>query len=95
MFLVDYGSTIEIEVKKKVRKLKLKDQAAEPPLAFKIILEGLYPVSMVNSKVQSCNFLLSNLILCCRILTGCQEIVSCSPTGLLIRRSFLYQYFLF
>lgn len=46
VFLVDYGSTIEIEVKKKVRKLKLKDQAAGPPLAFKIILEGLYPVSM-------------------------------------------------
>lgn len=46
VFLVDYGSTIEIDVKKKVRKLKLKNQAAEPPLAFKIILEGLYPVSM-------------------------------------------------
>ena len=46
VFLVDYGSTVEIEVKKRVRKLQLKNQAVEPPLAFKIILEGLYPISM-------------------------------------------------
>ena len=45
---MDFGSSIEIEVKKKVRKLEVKDQAAKPPLAFKIILEGLYPVSMVK-----------------------------------------------
>ena len=48
IFLVDYGSTIELDVKKRVRKLQVKDQAAEPRLAFKIILEGLYPVSMVK-----------------------------------------------
>ena len=53
VFLVDYGSTIETEVKKKVRKLKLKDRAAEPPLAFKIILEGLYPVSMVKHRAET------------------------------------------
>ena len=45
---MDYGSTIELDVKKRVRKLQVKDQAAEPRLAFKIILEGLYPVSMVK-----------------------------------------------
>ena len=50
VFLVDYGSTVEIEVKKRVRKLQLKNQAVEPPLAFKIILEGLYPISMVNQE---------------------------------------------
>ena len=50
---MDYGSTIETEVKKKVRKLKLKDRAAEPPLAFKIILEGLYPVSMVKHRAET------------------------------------------
>merc|ERR1719219_963049 len=46
VFLPDYGSTIEIDVKKKARKLQLKAQLEEPPLAFKIILEGLYPISM-------------------------------------------------
>ena len=66
VFLVDYGSTVEIDVKKRVRKLQLKNQAVEPPLAFKIILEGLYPISMVNQEALTLYFLTK----CCRILTG-------------------------
>ena len=68
VFLVDYGSSIEIEVKKRVRKLQLKDQAVEPPLAFKIILAGLYPISMVNQVALTLYFLTK----CCRTLTGCR-----------------------
>ena len=79
IFLVDFGSTIETEVRKKVRKLEVKDQAAEPPLAFKIILEGLYPVSMVKSKALTLHFLTRS----CRISTGNQENEPCSPPGLL------------
>ena len=61
VFLVDYGSIIETDVKKKVRKLQLKNQAAEPAQAFRIILEGLYPVSMVNHRVVTLYFLIKML----------------------------------
>ena len=47
-FLTDFGSTVEkIDVRTRVRQLQPKEKALEPPMAFKIILEGLYPVSMV------------------------------------------------
>ena len=51
VFLMDFGSTIEIDVKKYARKVEVKDQALEPPLAFEIVLKGLYPVSMVISEM--------------------------------------------
>ena len=70
VFLVDYGNTVEVDVKKSARKLQLKDQAAEPHLAFKIILEGLYPVSMVKLSAIIESLL---KLQCCRTLTGCQE----------------------
>ena len=78
VFLVDYGSTVEIEVKKRVRKLQLKNQAVEPPLAFKIILEGLYPISMVNKEALTLYFLTK----CCRILTGCRGARNFRRSGL-------------
>lgn len=47
VFLLDYGSTIDrVDMTTNVRHLKPTKELSQDPLAFKIILAGLYPVSM-------------------------------------------------
>ena len=47
VFLLDFGSTIDrVDVTTKVRHLRPTRELSQDPLAFKIILAGLYPVSM-------------------------------------------------
>ena len=47
VFLLDFGSTIDrVDVRTEVRELQPSQQLSQEPLAFKIILAGLYPVSL-------------------------------------------------
>ena len=68
VFLIDYGTTIErIDVKFTVKPLQPHGQISTAPLAFKIILGGIFPVSMDidwsesesrsgNAVMQQCRF---------------------------------------